>query len=139
MANNFNIITELNKVIEQFNAEITKSNVLDIKGRVVDSKAFQSIIDKYLEKLDKLQNNILGEAGVVDYNYRNENNLLMKTISELNDMKQRNSVKKISVEEELKEPAAAEEARFQKQGFFAGIAKLFGKRKPIQNGGRESR
>lgn len=133
------MITEINKTIKQFNEELKTSNVLDVKGRVVDTKTFQNITNKYLEKLDKMQNEISNEAGVVDYNFRDENNLLMKTITELNEMKKHNSLTTKSIEKELQEPAAAEEARFQKQGFFAGIAKLFGKRKPIQHGGRESR
>lgn len=134
------MITEINKTINQFNEELKTSNVLDVKGRVVDTKTFQSIINKYIEKLDKMQNEISNEAGVVDYNFRDENNLLMKTIAELNEMKKHNSLTTKSIEKELQEPAAAEEERFQKQGFFAGIANLFAKRKKTtQNGGRESR
>ena len=45
------IDTEIGKVFKQFHTELKEANAIDAKGRVINTKSFQTIVDKKIERI----------------------------------------------------------------------------------------
>lgn len=126
--NDVDIYDEINKVFELFNAELKSSHVLDENNNVINPKTFENIVDKNLKRLYRLEKYVSDEAGVTTD--RNGNNILLKNIDLLSEMKAHHSVHPYSDDAEERLSKEKERLDLDRPSLFqTAIKKLFRKRK----------
>lgn len=113
---------KINEILKPLEMELKESGAMDLTGRAIDEKAFESIIDKKIAELQKLEPLISNEAGVAVKGYAP--NILFHHIEMLNDMRNHHTFSVRQGEESLQRGEEIEKKLLKRKSFLDGIMKL---------------
>ena len=126
---------QINEILKPLELELKESGAMDLTGKAIDEKLFESVIDNKIKELNRLEYLVADEAGVAKDRYAA--NILFHNIEMLNEMRNNHTFHFEPNKESLQRGAEQEEKLFKKQKFTDGIRRLLqkfsGRRRTIEN------